>query len=544
MGSHPLNSSNLLVCSDLHLGGTLRGEDIAAADGGRLPFAALRRAVRQDRAVSKFLDYHQENLSTNTQGASVPWRLILNGDIFDFLHLDVRPTGESENAPSEEETLYGLSFEENRSCWKLGVICSVHRRTIQALASFVDAGHEIVFIIGNHDVDLWFDKVRNGLLDAIALMSEAPDTARSRIQFEPWFYFEADRAYIEHGHRFDPYNTFPDPLQPLLIRRERELAPTFGHFSLRYFCNRVRSFPIYDMDHNPISKIIRWIIERPKKEVFMAAVQWTVFMWRYIRTTFLIRRDSGERQAQLRQKRRNRLRRFAKRYGMPIKRILALDALKRAHVGASLLRFAQGMLLDRVALVCSFMAMSLAVLSLSDGWVTGLLLTAIVSAVVWGWLRLDKTRPIHDVQPLLGRLARRIGKLTGARVVVFGHTHKSAIERRGSTEWMNPGSWEHLPFTQSHDEDCECTCSVKYGVVTGQGQQTQAYLVDWCSQSHVPIGACQSEGETTRLPRLKLAKGVGSMTARLNQILGSLRDGPRHVTTLSNQPQVADPKVR
>jgi hypothetical protein len=493
--------------------------------------------------VSRFLDYHRENTSGDTKGNPLPWRLILNGDIFDFLHLDVRPTGESEEAPSAEEALYGLSFEEYRSCWKLGVICSVHRRTIQAFARFVDAGHEIVFIIGNHDVDLWFEKVRHGLLDAIALASKSPEVARRSITFEPWFYFEADRAYIEHGHRFDPYNTFPDPLQPLLVREQRELAPTFGHFSLRYFCNRVRSFPIYDMDHNPIAKIFRWIIERPKKEVFMAAVQWIVFMWRYIQMTFLIRRHSGERQAHLRQTRRNRLRRFAKRYGMPIKRILALDALKRAHVGASFARFAQGMLLDRIALVCVSTSVSLAILSLSDGWIAGLSLAAIVGTVIWGWFRLDKTRPIHDVQPLLGRLARRIGKLTGARVVVFGHTHKPAIERRGSTEWMNPGSWEHLPFIDSHGENGACECSVKYGVVTGQGDQTEAYLVDWCSESHVPIGACQSEGNATRLPRLKLTKGVGSMTARLNQILGRLRDGRGHVPTLRNQPQIADPEV-
>ena len=45
--------------------------------------------------------------------------------------------------------------------------------------------------------------------------------------------------------------------------------------------------------------------------------------------------------------------------------------------------------------------------------------------------RLNRTRPIVDVQPVLGKLARRIGKLTHTKVVVFGHTHKATIETNG-----------------------------------------------------------------------------------------------------------------
>jgi UDP-2,3-diacylglucosamine pyrophosphatase LpxH len=531
------------VCSDLHLGGTLRGEDIVAAENGQVPYGALKRAVRHDRAVQKFIDYHRDNPSKGPDGHTRAWRLVFNGDIFDFLHLDVRPTGDDAPAPSEEEELYGLSFEENRSCWKLGVICAVHRRTVQALARFVDAGHEIVFVLGNHDVDLWFDKVREALIGAVELQSKKPAQVSAGIAFEPWFHFEEGRAYIEHGHRFDPYNTFPDPLQPLVVRREKELAPTFGHFSLRYFCNRVRTFSIYDMDHNPIPKILRWIWETPKKDVLLAALQWCVFMWRYIRATFLIRRQMTGEQASVRQRRRAYLRKLARRYGMPIKRILALDALKRAHVGASFMRFAQGLLLDRLALLTAGGLGALAILNLSDGWTTAALFLAVALLTVWSWIRLEKTRPIHDVQPLLGRLARRIGKITGAEVVVFGHTHQPAIERRGAVQWMNPGSWEHLPWAGSHGEHEECTCAVRYGVITGDGPETEVYLVDWCSLRHEPLGAREAAGRTLRLPAFSLPKGVGSLHARLDQILGSLRDGGGHVTTLSNQAQVTESKV-
>ena len=146
-----------------------------------------------------------------------------------------------------------------------GVISQVHRHTFEALARFVDAGHECVFVLGNHDVDLWFEKVRQAFLDALELVSTNRSRIREAIHFEPWFHYEPGRIYVEHGHRFDPYNTFPDPLQPIVVTEERQLAPTFGHFSLRYFCNRVRSFPIYDMDKEPVTKIFKWVIGAPKK---------------------------------------------------------------------------------------------------------------------------------------------------------------------------------------------------------------------------------------------------------------------------------------
>ncbi|MEE2756622.1 MAG: metallophosphoesterase [Myxococcota bacterium] len=535
---------NLLVCSDLHLGGTLRGEDIFTAPGASLPFAALRRAVRHDKSVEKFLDYHRHNTATDELGRLKPWRLVLNGDIFDFLHIDVMPTGDQAAEPSEDEERYGLSFAENRSCWKMGVICSIHRRTVRALARFVDAGHQCVFILGNHDVDLWFDKVRNGLLDALELVSSEPEKIRQRVRFEPWFYFEENRVYVEHGHRFDPYNTFPDPLQPIVVTDQRQLAPTFGHFSLRYFCNRVRSFPIYDMDKNPMSKIVNWVIKRPKKEVFMAFVYWLSFLWRYIRANFLIRRSADQKRASLRQRRREKLRHIAESKGLTLKDVLSLDGLKRRHVGASFARLAQSMLLDLIALFSIAGASVVAIIAVADGWNATVATSILVLFVCVIWYRLNRTRPIFDVQPMLGRLARKIGRITGAKVVVFGHTHKAAIEKRGATQWLNPGSWEHLPWSDVHDRTASCTCALRYGVITGTGRYTQLYLVDWCATEEVPVGARQTTDGYVQGVKGHLSQGVGSLHSRLNHILGRLRDRAGHVAALRNKSQVAESEMR
>ena len=534
---------NLLICSDLHLGGTLRGEDVVAAHGKSLPFGVLRRAVKHDRAVAAFLDYHRLNRASDGQGTLKPWRLIFNGDIFDFLHVDVMPTAEN-GAPSEEETVYGLTFAENRSCWKMGVISQVHRHTFEALARFVDAGHECVFVLGNHDVDLWFEKVRQAFLDALELVSTNRSRIREAIHFEPWFHYEPGRIYVEHGHRFDPYNTFPDPLQPIVVTEERQLAPTFGHFSLRYFCNRVRSFPIYDMDKEPVSKILKWVIGAPKKEVAFAFGYWLYFLWKYFTVNVWLRKETHEMGATLRHRRREKLRGVATRTGLSLKNVLALDRLRRRHVGASFSRLAQSMQLDIIALTLAVVAgVSLSVSSLDGLLALCGSLTSILTGVFM-LTRLNRTRPIVDVQPVLGKLARRIGKLTRTKVVVFGHTHKATIETNGGVQWINPGSWEHLPYTASHEHSETCGCALKYGVFVGGRKNDQIYLFDWCAVNAEPIGAEQPARGRFSVARAQLSRGVGSLHSRFDHILSGLRNRPRHVTTLRNRTQVAESEMR
>jgi UDP-2,3-diacylglucosamine pyrophosphatase LpxH len=479
--------SNLLVISDLHLGGTLRGEDIVAAEAGQIPFRALRQVIKHDRALCQFIDYHRENPLPGDAGDPDAWTLVLNGDSFDFLHIDLRPRGGKGGPQSEEEQLYGLSFEETRSRWKLSVICRVHRRTLRALARFVDAGNELVFVMGNHDVDLWFEGVREDLMKAMAQYSEAPTSFRDRVQFEPWFYFEEGRAYIEHGHRFDPYNTFPDPLMPLAIDREQHLAPNFTHYGLRFFCNRVRTFPIHEMDINPVSKILKWISDHTWREIFMAVAQAFIFMWFYVVDTIKDREDKSRRQASVRDTRRQKLREFAARYGMPIARILALDALKRSHVGETVGRFLKAMLIDRIALILLGGLGTVVSFWLYDGWN---ILFATLGLVVAGLLLaglFDRTRPIIDVHPILGRVAQKIGHLTGVPIVVFGHTHHPILTTVPNVSWLNPGSWEHVPYETVHAAGDPCTCSARYGLIQGASTSVSVRLVLWCSQAKAPV---------------------------------------------------------
>ncbi len=95
-----------------------------------------------------------------------------------------------------------------------------------------------------------------------------------------------------------------------------------------------------------------------------------------------------------------------------------------------------------------------------------------------------------DIHPLLGAVARRIARLTGARVVVFGHTHVPVLERAGAhAHWLNPGSWEHLPRQQLHAAEEPCDCHARFALITGEAQATRARLMRWCRRQRAPLRA-------------------------------------------------------
>ena len=66
-------------------------------------------------------------------------------------------------------------------------------------------------------------------------------------------------------------------------------------------------------------------------------------------------------------------------------------------------------------------------------------------------------------------------------MVVLGHTHQPILEREGDVNWLNPGSWEHLPRSPKHGPDEPCTCVAKFGVVKGEGDSLEVGLYKWCS---------------------------------------------------------------
>lgn len=93
-----------------------------------------------------------EHFSTGTYGdraqGPVEVELFINGDFLDFLNVPYH--GEFEDGVTEEIALY-----------KLDAILKAHVKVMAALRRFASQpGKTITYLIGNHDADLFFEKVR------------------------------------------------------------------------------------------------------------------------------------------------------------------------------------------------------------------------------------------------------------------------------------------------------------------------------------------------------------------------------------------------
>lgn len=100
-----------------------------------------------DEMVDLF-EYFSSGEYGNGPDGPVEVELIIAGDFFDFLNVPYQ--GEFEEAVTEEIALY-----------KANAIIAGHPRVMKALRRFAGKpGKKITYLIGNHDADLFFEKVR------------------------------------------------------------------------------------------------------------------------------------------------------------------------------------------------------------------------------------------------------------------------------------------------------------------------------------------------------------------------------------------------
>src|SRR5262249_53686999 len=109
------------------------------------------------------------------------------------------------------------------------------------LAEFVAAGNELVVVVGNHDVEFQFPGVQRRFVQQLRarMPDSAADAAVPRIRFCPWFYYEEERVYVEHGHEYDEYCSFDYQLHP--VDEQGDVGLSIAHAGSRYFTNLVPS---------------------------------------------------------------------------------------------------------------------------------------------------------------------------------------------------------------------------------------------------------------------------------------------------------------
>lgn len=185
----------------------------------------------QDAAFRSFL----ESISVYRHS-----ELVINGDFLDFVSVNLEKT--------TTKPFSRLGCTEEESLRKLERILEAHRDCFTALRRFMEAGHRLVLVPGNHDVDLFWPRVRDRLLEEL----EMPDS--DHFHFAYTGYYRDGGLYVEHGNQYYADSAFENFTHPFLRdpkTGELRLERSWGNCFLEYFANGMMS------ERNPFINNVR-----------------------------------------------------------------------------------------------------------------------------------------------------------------------------------------------------------------------------------------------------------------------------------------------
>lgn len=260
----------ILAISDLHLG---PGRDEIT---DTFP---ITENFLLDEPFARFLEYHAPK-------AEAPALLIFNGDTFDFLRITRTVAGPNDRAawltrlerlnaqdrivesdvPTRGgERTFGLQTHDYKSVWKLHVIIEGHRVFFRALARWLERGGRLLFVVGNHDLELHWPLVRAALRDEFASLAEFGAPIESAVAFADRSFVLAN-LYVEHGHQYESMTRVLGPA--VLERRPTELNLPLGSFVNRYFINRIERLDPYIDNRKPVGQALMALLRQRPITVF------------------------------------------------------------------------------------------------------------------------------------------------------------------------------------------------------------------------------------------------------------------------------------
>ena len=429
----------LLVISDIHL-----GEDILA--GGPTHMADYIRALNLH--LKQFVAHHRLQAAEGRH-----WHLVVNGDMFDFVKVSVSPEGDdvAEVARASLQVDAIASILQNTPSnvvFKLRRILEIHRPLFRELARFLAAGHRITIIEGNHDAEFYFPQVREALRAELVRLSGVPagdaqSDLAARLEFRSWFLARPGHYHIEHGHQYDEYCSFEYNLAPLAGADSEVLATPLSHRPMPFFAELLGDFSTHDVGHWPVRRTLGFLRQLGARTALLLGRTYFLVGWRLL--------------AEARQKNRQVRHLWAARHqealaalgneGIYKPAVLqALDRLKALPAEVVLGKIVHLFWLDRVLLALALLAVLPMVAACCGGRGAGLTLAAGLTLMA-----VMSSRTRSDLGQVLRLAAARVADLSGAPLVVFGHSHlpeavplreRFGVGRFGSRPlYCNSGSW-------------------------------------------------------------------------------------------------------
>ncbi len=427
---------NTLVISDLHL-----GEDLSpvATEASRLHVDIV------ERQLIAFVRHY-----TRRREGGLPWRLVVNGDLIDFLSVSIGPEhpefARLAQGATPDELTHGLHRTPEVAALAVAAVAERHAEVFRALARFLARGNRIEIICGNHDAELCWPEAQEAFRAAVAGAwrgeAGAPggqELAAESIRFHPWFFWEPGSLWIEHGHQYDENCSFENQLDP---RRPggAEISVNVDSAGIRYVANRVHGTDAHNNEAWSLLGYLRFgagLGFRGCLRLMRAYIRLNVALisaWKQNRATQAARDEQRARHL-------DRLGELASGWSIERETLMKVNELHRPPVTGHLRRVASVMMLDKVFFYAIGATIALAALSLGLPYSGAIAILAMAAALFAGhWHAKDRS---VDAGAALELAGTRVLDRVDARYVIFGHTHEPVARPVGGEgkTYFNLGTW-------------------------------------------------------------------------------------------------------
>lgn len=233
-----MNRRITVVVSDVHLSQTHPDDP-----QDPLWMRYRRREFHPDEEFASLVDF----LIAEKKGDAI--EIAWNGDVFDFDAPWVKEgTSSFDEFPLTDE---GCAAQVRR-------IIADHPVWFRATARLLLAGHRLVLLSGNHDIELYWPGVRRAIREELSHLADLEATAQGvttkigaadleeRVRFRTWFHVTEDGIYLEHGSQYDMFNGVRHAMLPL-TRDRSWIHPQMGKLAFKRTGSRMGYFnPYYE----------------------------------------------------------------------------------------------------------------------------------------------------------------------------------------------------------------------------------------------------------------------------------------------------------
>lgn len=461
------SAAHTIVVSDIHL---------ADAEPPHPHNPLWKRFKRQRYFVDPSFKAMLDRVSAQVDG---PIELILNGDIFDFDSVMAQPKDPSIHR-SWLERRRGLNAEEAKSRFKIATILHDHPVWVEAIRKFILAGNRVIFVIGNHDIELHWPSVQQDILDVIA----PTEPERSLVRFCEWFYISNADTLVEHANQYDAYSLCNNPIHPLIRHGSKvRVRIPFGNLAGRIMLNGMGLF-----NPHAESSYIRGSLK-----------EYMVFYYKYLMRTqpFLVQTWFWSAIVTLVQSVgegilpamvdpltvQSRVEGIAHRANSSTSTAWLLREVHAHPAIYNPWRILRELWLDRAILLVAILIAGIQVMGLAQFflptsfWWFVVPVAALMPALIFYARGVESEVAGTNLAAL--RSAPIAARIAGVRRVVQGHTHQAVHCWLGEIEYLNPGTWSPA-FADpecTKPEGKKCAIWIKPSAIPGAGRTAE--LLEW-----------------------------------------------------------------